>query len=78
MLKLKLESLNVESFETLAAPSLPRGTVHGNDRVEEPSFPNLCVISGDGDCTATPEACGDTNYLDCTFVCSDFASCQAC
>ena len=76
MRKLKLESLSVESFETLVPPSHGRGTVRGNDG--DPSYPQLCVISGDLDCTATPEACGDTAYLDCTFVCSEFASCQGC
>lgn len=77
MRKLKLESLNVESFETLAPPSFPRGTVRGNDDdVSAP--PRLCQISGDLDCTATPEACGDTAYLDCTFACSDFETCMGC
>lgn len=73
MRKLKLESLNVESFDTLAPPSYPRGTVRGND--DDVSNRQLCQITGDLDCTATPEACGDTAYLDCTFACSDFDSC---
>lgn len=77
MRKLKLASLEVESFATLAPPALPRGTVRGNDEAAL-SYPQLCQISGDLDCTATPEACGDTAYLDCTLACSDFATCQAC
>ena len=80
MRKLKLESLNVESFDTTAAPAFSRGTVQGNDQAgTEPSACRLCQISDDSLCqTDDPEVCGDTNYLDCTFVCSDFASCQAC
>ncbi len=77
MRKLKLESLNVESFDTLAPPSLARGTVRGNAQ-ENVSYPQLCQISGDLECTASPEACGDTLYLDCTYACSDFESCQRC
>ncbi len=70
MRKLKLESLNVESFDTTAAPSFSRGTVQGNDvSAHAPSLCQLCQ-------TDSPEACGDTNYLDCTLACSDFASCQ--
>ena len=76
MRKLKLESLDVQSFDTLATPSLRRGTVRGNE--DDVSYPRLCQISGDLECTATPEACGDTAYLDCTFACSDFESCRAC
>ena len=65
MRKLKLESLNVESFDTTATPFLSRGTVLGNDQ----------VATGFKCRTDNPEACGPTNYLDCTLACSDFASC---
>ena len=78
MRKLKLESLQVESFETTPAPSLSRGTVqaHANDSGESVC---LCLASEDWACqTWDYEVCGDTNYLDCTLVCSDFESCQAC
>lgn len=72
MRKLKLESLNVESFDTAAAPSFSRGTVQGNDI----STPKICQVSNVLPCTDDPDACGATNYLDCTLACSDFPSCQ--
>jgi len=77
MRKLKLESLNVESFDTTTAPSFSRGTVQGNDQAgTEPSACRLCQITEGFKCqTEDPEACGPTNYLDCTLACSDFASC---
>jgi hypothetical protein len=83
MRKLKLESLTVESFETTATGSLMVGTVRGNAQVAaEDTGVSLCVIcqiSVDVNCqTEDPELCGDTNYLDCTFVCSAYASCEAC
>ena len=77
MRKLKLESLTVESFDTTAAPSSSRGTVQGNDLTGH-GAPSLCIcpVSEDFRCqTDDPEACGPTNYLDCTLACSDFASC---
>jgi hypothetical protein len=79
MRKLKLESLNVESFDTTAAASFSRGTVQGNDLTGHgaPSLCILCPVSDDWLCqTDSPEACGNTNYLDCTLACSDFPSCQ--
>jgi hypothetical protein len=79
MRKLELESLNVESFDTTATPSFPRGTVRGNED-SGASVCRLCQISDlDPTCqTEDPEACGPTNYLDCTLACSDFPSCLAC
>ena len=77
MQKLTLESLDVQSFETLAPVALNRGTVRGNED-EDVSVNRICQITGNLECTASPEACGDTAYLDCTFACSDFESCQAC
>jgi hypothetical protein len=79
MRKLKLESLIVESFETSIAADGTRGTVRGAAGTEDTglSMCQICMISDDWRCqTDSPEVCGDTNYLDCTFVCSDFASCQ--
>jgi len=78
MRKLKLESLNVESFDTTAASCSARGTVQGNDLTGHggPSV-CLCPATEDWACqTDSPEACGDTHYLDCTLACTDFASCQ--
>lgn len=80
MRKLKLESLIVESFVTTGGPGHSRGTVQGHDQAGTgPTECQLCQISNDWRCqTDDPEVCGDTNYLDCTFACSDFPSCQAC
>src|ERR1044072_1711016 len=75
MRKLKLESLNVESFDTAAAPSFSRGTVQGNDQVGTGPPCKLCLVSEGFDCqTEDPQACGPTNYLDCTLACSEFLS----
>jgi hypothetical protein len=80
MRKLKLESLTVESFETAPMAPSPRGTVQGHDAVSEGGESVcLCQATDDLFCgTWDYEVCGDTNYLDCTLVCSDFASCIAC
>lgn len=76
MRKLKLESLNVESFDTTAAPSSSRGTVQGNDQVGTTGL-SLCQVTGNWRCrTDDAEVCGATNYLDCTLGCTDFESCQ--
>jgi len=76
MRKLKLESLNVESFDTAAAPSFLRGTVQGNDQTGTDLSCKLCLASEGFGCeTEDPQACGPTNYLDCTLACSDFPSC---
>ncbi|WP_420128268.1 pinensin family lanthipeptide [Longimicrobium sp.] len=65
MHKLKLESLQVQSFETTAAPHQARGTVQAHAKTEHWQ----CVQSGDSWCACTMDlqACGDTNYLDCTY-----------
>jgi hypothetical protein len=80
MRKLKLESLHVESFETADAPHPSRGTVQGHDALSEAGESVcICQISDDWRCqTWDYEVCGDTNYLDCTLACSDFASCVSC
>lgn len=65
MHKLKLESLQVQSFETTAAPHQARGTVQAHAKTEHWE----CVQSADSQCACTMDlqACGDTNYLDCTY-----------
>jgi hypothetical protein len=62
MRKLKLESLQVESFETTTAAPRERGTVeaHGKPHPIE---------------TYSPERCGDTMYFDCTLGCSQNTAC---
>ena len=78
MRKLKLGSLQVESFETVPAPSISRGTVQGHDAVsEEGESVCLCLATGDWACeTQDYQACPDTQYLDCTMGCTDFDSCM--
>jgi hypothetical protein len=80
MPKLKLESLKVESFDTTAAAPSARGTVQGHDAPFSPGGESVCIcqFSKDFRCqTYDYQVCPDTAYLDCTLVCSDFASCQA-
>lgn len=62
MRKIKLESLTVESFETTAVPQQPRGTVDAHSRPKPLE-------------TYDVEACGDTQYFDCTFGCSVNTAC---
>src|SRR5688500_2494908 len=59
MRKLKLESLQVESFETVALAPRLRGTVdaHGDPQ------PTPTTISIE---TYDPERCGETQYFDCS------------
>jgi hypothetical protein len=59
MHKLKLESLHVQSFETTVAPPQARGTVQAHAKTAE-----ACVGTFD------PQACGATNYGDCSGNCS--------
>jgi hypothetical protein len=75
MRKLKLESLKVESFDTTAVAPPARGTVqaHAPESRESVCF---CLVSKGNDCrTQDYQACPDTEYLDCTLVCSLNASC---
>ena len=75
MRELKLESLQVESFDTTAAAPPARGTVQAHADSGESVC--LCLASDGWECqTWDYEVCGDTNYLDCTLACTDFASCQ--
>ena len=62
MRKLKLETLQVESFETTAAAPRERGTVEAHGR------PGPIQ-------TYSPERCGDTMYFDCTLGCSVETNC---
>jgi hypothetical protein len=62
MRKLKLESLTVESFDTTPVAPHTRGTVDGHARPKPIE-------------TYDVEACGDTQYFDCTFGCSVNTAC---
>jgi hypothetical protein len=68
MLKLKLESLQVQSFDTTAAPPQARGTVQAHAKTEHWQ----CVQSADSQCACTMDlqVCGDTHYIDCTYGCT--------
>ena len=57
MRKLKLEALQVESFQTAAAAPSVRGTVNANARPGPLQTYNV-------------DACGETQYFDCTLGCS--------
>ncbi|HEU0012575.1 MAG TPA: hypothetical protein VFQ45_02790 [Longimicrobium sp.] len=69
MRKLMLESLQVETFATTERGVQPRGTViaHG-ETCTCPAHP----VSGVGHPVETydPVECGETNYMDCTMMCS--------
>jgi hypothetical protein len=60
MKKLKLEALEVTSFETTSVQAEERGTVRANSGLGSIQFP----------VTRKPEACPNTAYLDCTLACS--------
>ena len=75
MRKLKLDSLTVESFDTTDGAPPARGTVPAHAGSGESVC--ICQLSGNWRCqTDDYEVCGDTNYLDCTLACTDFASCM--
>jgi hypothetical protein len=61
MRKLKLESLQVESFATAPAPR-ERGTMHAHQ--QHVPFETYDI-----------EVCGDTRYFDCTFGCTVDTGC---
>jgi hypothetical protein len=86
MRKLKLESLNVESFDTTATAPRLRGTVAGHENSAEcgdtgMSYCQLCHHSDDTVCetdTYDVVACGDTQYFDCSYGCTmDTGCCTA-
>ncbi len=86
MRKLKLESLNVESFDTTATAPRLRGTVAGHENsaaCEDTgmSYCQVCRHSYDNVCepdTYDVVACGDTQYFDCSYGCTvDTGCCTA-
>jgi hypothetical protein len=62
MRKLKLESLQVETFETTPAAANERGTVNAHGKPSPIETYNV-------------ERCGDTRYFDCTLGCSVETNC---
>ena len=80
MHKLKLESLQVESFDTTDNGSRLRGTVEAHADVDSRGCPggtgpSYCVV-----CYATYDVrqCPETEYMDCTFGCTQANSCNVC
>jgi hypothetical protein len=69
MHKLKLESLQVESFETAALAVRLRGTVEAHSGPE----PTPTTI---GPQTYDVEVCGETQYFDCSLGCPSIAPCD--
>ncbi|HEU4883325.1 MAG TPA: pinensin family lanthipeptide [Longimicrobium sp.] len=80
MRKLKLESLQVESFETVAAQPAGRGTVHGHRPNTDGCAITIQPGTGVSDCIICQpvswngcesiQICKDTEYLDCTYGCT--------
>ncbi len=66
MRKLKLESLKVETFQTTPNTPQMRGTVNGHGSIE----PGPSIETYD------PEACGETQYFDCSLGCPSIAPCE--
>ena len=88
MRKLKLESLQVESFETTSTGRTSRGTIEGHDAVAPdtkrcggdtgPSYCHVCYETQETFCepeTYDVVVCTDTNYFDCTFGCTQYDTC---
>lgn len=78
MRKLKLESLQVESFVTTPGSPAARGTVEGhienttpcgNTTIQPGTGASDCYICLSGGCESI-QICKDTEYLDCTFGCT--------
>lgn len=65
MKKLKLESLEVTSFETTSDAARGRGTVVGHAPRTRACPPE----------TYNVDLCGDTQYFDCTLGCSINTNC---
>jgi hypothetical protein len=77
MRKLKLETLQVESFETVAPMAGVRGTVQGHRpntdgcqiTIQPGTGASECYICMSGGCESI-QICKDTEYLDCTYGCT--------
>ena len=65
MRKLKLESVTVESFATVAAASTVSGTMHAHQQDPYPTTQTYDV-----------RKCGETQYFDCTFGCPSINRCE--
>ncbi len=79
MRKLKLESLEVQSFVTPERAAGLRGTVAAHQDILEGGDPFFEIQANTRrNCppqTYNIEVCGDTNYFDCTLGCSVETNC---
>lgn len=78
MHKLKLESLQVESFETTRMGHRGEGTVRGHADVATGGTGTIQPATINSICIPTYNVrdCGDTRYFDCTFGCSHNTGCR--
>jgi hypothetical protein len=75
MRKLKLESLQVESFDTTSIAAPEHGTVQAN--ADSGQTVCYCPFTRGRECkTYDYQNCPDTEYMDCTLVCSNVETCQ--
>lgn len=73
MRKLSLDSLQVESFATSSTPVTGRGTVDGHAEADKPGVcRNTSLVPVP---TYDVNACGPTEFFDCTFGCSQISNC---
>lgn len=69
MRKLKIESLQVESFATVSVAPRLRGTVQGRESIL-PTPPTTGIPTYD------VEDCGETRYFDCSLGCPSIGECR--
>jgi hypothetical protein len=67
MKKLKLEELEITSFETTSGAARERGTVLGHG-----TEPTIVIVLE----TYDVEACGESQFFDCTYGCSMNTDCE--
>jgi|GEM_PF-5940702 len=74
-LRLNLEALAVESFDTVQGARAPRGTVVAHDSYTEPQEPNS--IGGTCECVVLTTGCGGSAQTDCGQATCGQDSCYA-
>ena len=82
MRKLSLDKLKVDSFATADVPE-PRGTVQAHQSGAPgcgggPSGEPGCGGDSFDICTYDIQACGDTQYIDCSMGCTIHITCPFC
>jgi hypothetical protein len=74
MRKLKLESLQVQSFATTTSAPASRGTVQAHAGSDWPTCACLLSDGGDGQ-SCDPGGCQHTGDPNCNLVFTDFSTC---